>query len=325
MMADEAMLADLGRRLGEGAREALGRLPPAELRDLASRPELVRRYGDAAGGRFLLTWEMSAVERGERAIAEIERAAPIIWGGARVLDIGCNDGGFLVAFARRGAVAYGVDVGQRNVTAALRRAREWGVAAFPVCGSGCDLPPPLCVVRDGHVRRRARASAGPGTRASGDGARTGARRGIVALRPCSFQPEAYLGRPALRLFRGRRPSPRRRGMDGRPGGAPAAFPRGLRRGNATEFSLARAGPRGCRFPVGFRPSCPHAGSWHSSDAVEATRGSALAARPSGRGRATAGPLLCGAPSALTRGLQEGFLRMPADAWSPRSGVCGKIG
>jgi 2-polyprenyl-3-methyl-5-hydroxy-6-metoxy-1,4-benzoquinol methylase len=137
---DEAILAQLAERLGDGARGELGRLPSAEVRYLASRPDLVRRYRDGARGLFLFIWEMSAVARGEEALAEVERAVPFAFRDRPVLDVGCSDGGLLVALARRGAVAHGVDVGQRNVRAARRRAREWKVAAFSLCGSACELP-----------------------------------------------------------------------------------------------------------------------------------------------------------------------------------------
>jgi SAM-dependent methyltransferase len=140
MNRDESLRADLVARLGDGAREALARLPGAEIRYLASRPELVGRYANGGRGRFLLTWEMSAVERGDEACAEIERAAPVAWQGARVLDVGCNDGGFLVAFARRGAVAHGVDLGGHGLLSARRRAREWGVPAYPTAASALQLP-----------------------------------------------------------------------------------------------------------------------------------------------------------------------------------------
>lgn len=60
--------------------------------------------------------------------------------GQLVLDVGCGTGGLLVAAARRGARAVGVDIALRWLVVARRRLEEADVAARLVAADGAALP-----------------------------------------------------------------------------------------------------------------------------------------------------------------------------------------
>lgn len=136
----ERLVGDLSALIGGQSCAVLERLPTPELWYLASRADLQKRYADPRHGAVLLQWEMSAVERGERALAEIEACAPVNWKGARALDVGCGDGGFLIAMAHRGARAHGLDLCEFNVVGAALRARAWETPIAVTTGSAISLP-----------------------------------------------------------------------------------------------------------------------------------------------------------------------------------------
>jgi len=136
----ERLVADLSALLGGQSRSVLEHLPTEELWYLASRADLQKRYADPQRGAILLQWEMSAVERGECALGEIELCGSPDWQNARALDVGCGDGGFLIAMARRGARAWGLDLCEYNVFGANLRARAWEVPVAVTTGSAMSLP-----------------------------------------------------------------------------------------------------------------------------------------------------------------------------------------
>lgn len=84
-----------------------------------------------------LEYEEGAVERADERLDEIEAYQPLA--DARVLEIGCQGGAALVALARRGADAYGVDVDSRSIAAAASRFEGYGVTAHPEVGSASEL------------------------------------------------------------------------------------------------------------------------------------------------------------------------------------------
>jgi 2-polyprenyl-3-methyl-5-hydroxy-6-metoxy-1,4-benzoquinol methylase len=85
-------------------------------------------------------YAVSANERGRRSAARILRAAPFSrrtrrrLRRPRVLDIGCAYGGFLVAFAERGARVTGIELDRRYLELAQINLREQGVDAHLVEG-----------------------------------------------------------------------------------------------------------------------------------------------------------------------------------------------
>jgi len=86
-------------------------------------------------------------DRGRRAAERILREAPLsprgsIWGRRpRVLDVGCAYGGFLVAFAERGASVTGIEVDKRYLELAEINLREQGVDAWLVQGDATHPRP----------------------------------------------------------------------------------------------------------------------------------------------------------------------------------------
>jgi len=139
-VARERLVGDLSAVIGGQSRAVLDRLPTAELWYLASRADLQKRYGDPQRGQILLEWEMSAVERGERVLTEIETCGFREWHSASALDVGCGDGGFLIAMARRGAHAHGLDLCEFNAIGAALRAGAWEMPIAVAVGSAMSLP-----------------------------------------------------------------------------------------------------------------------------------------------------------------------------------------
>lgn len=69
----------------------------------------------------------TCVQRGRRAVARLSSRLPL--DGARVLDIGCAYGGFLVALAEAGALPMGIDLNPRLLHLAEILLAERGIAA----------------------------------------------------------------------------------------------------------------------------------------------------------------------------------------------------
>jgi 2-polyprenyl-3-methyl-5-hydroxy-6-metoxy-1,4-benzoquinol methylase len=92
-------------------------------------------------------YAVTANERGRRAAERILRAAPLRGGSwrrlrrPRVLDVGCAYGGFLVAFAERGASVTGIELDRRYLELALVNLREQGVDATLVEGDATNPLP----------------------------------------------------------------------------------------------------------------------------------------------------------------------------------------
>lgn len=135
-----AFIDGLAKELGEDRRPIFEGLAIADLRYLSWRWDTWPLYAAPRRGAWLLTWESSSVERGETALAEIEACGLPVRSSAKALDVGCGEGGFLVAMARRGLCAHGVDTNEGNVVGSCLRARAWDVSATPTQGSATDLP-----------------------------------------------------------------------------------------------------------------------------------------------------------------------------------------
>lgn len=108
---------------------------------------------------------LAEVTRGHYIAETLQRFVPGGFAprGARVLDIGCGDGGVPIAFARRGALAAGLEPGPENLRRARARAREHGADVQLVRGVAEDLPFPTAsqdlVILDNvleHVADRSR-------------------------------------------------------------------------------------------------------------------------------------------------------------------------
>jgi 2-polyprenyl-3-methyl-5-hydroxy-6-metoxy-1,4-benzoquinol methylase len=93
-------------------------------------------------------YAVTANERGRRSAERILRAAPLAlrarrWPPRRprVLDVGCAYGGFLVAFAERGARVTGIELDRRYLDLAQVNLREQGVDAHLVEGDATNPRP----------------------------------------------------------------------------------------------------------------------------------------------------------------------------------------
>ena len=99
-------------------------MPAAEAARYRAREQAEERAGE-------MTWR--EIEQGFT-----ETAAPTI--GTPVLDLGCGTGGLVIAAARRGCAATGVDAALRRLIIARARLREAGVGARLVCANAEHLP-----------------------------------------------------------------------------------------------------------------------------------------------------------------------------------------
>jgi 2-polyprenyl-3-methyl-5-hydroxy-6-metoxy-1,4-benzoquinol methylase len=117
---------------GEAYHEALAK----HFAHLADHPVLPLHFEYAA----------TANDRGRAAAARLERLFPLGRRGpfgrrTRVLDVGCAYGGFLVAFAERGARVTGIEIDERYVRLAALNLRERGLDAELVHGDAAGDHP----------------------------------------------------------------------------------------------------------------------------------------------------------------------------------------
>ena len=82
-------------------------------------------------------YEEGAVERALPRNDEIEQYEPLA--GKRVLDVGCQNGGWLIALALAGADPVGIDTVPASIEAAKVRARCYDVSIDPRVGDACNL------------------------------------------------------------------------------------------------------------------------------------------------------------------------------------------
>jgi 2-polyprenyl-3-methyl-5-hydroxy-6-metoxy-1,4-benzoquinol methylase len=146
---------------GTSAPQAAPRDPAAEIAARFERfraPDNAAFYDALAGHKSQFVdhpclplhfeYAVTANERGRRAAARILRSAPFrgrafrwLRRRPRVLDVGCAYGGFLVAFAERGARVTGIELDRRYLDLALVNLREQGVDADLVEGDATNPQP----------------------------------------------------------------------------------------------------------------------------------------------------------------------------------------
>ncbi len=85
-----------------------------------------------------IDYEESAVDRAEARNRMVRTVTEL--NGRRVLDVGCQNGAWLVALGRAGARPTGIDVVEPAVEAARIRTAAHGVRARAEVGSACEMP-----------------------------------------------------------------------------------------------------------------------------------------------------------------------------------------
>jgi 2-polyprenyl-3-methyl-5-hydroxy-6-metoxy-1,4-benzoquinol methylase len=93
-------------------------------------------------------YAITANQRGRETADRLQTLVPLRRGGLfqprpRVLDVGCAYGGFLVAFAERGARVTGIEIDEALVRLALVNVREQAVDAEIVLGDATAVHPPF--------------------------------------------------------------------------------------------------------------------------------------------------------------------------------------
>ena len=99
--------------------------------------ERILRDDDPHRERWI-DYEESAVERAEARNRMVATVTDLT--GRRVLDVGCQNGAWLVALGLAGARPTGIDVVAPAVEAARIRTAAHGVAARAEVGSACEMP-----------------------------------------------------------------------------------------------------------------------------------------------------------------------------------------
>lgn len=84
-----------------------------------------------------IDYEDGAIERARSRTELVEQFTPVR--GRRVLDIGCQNGAWLVALHQAGADPVGIDVVESSIEAAQIRASCWDAAVDARLGDACNL------------------------------------------------------------------------------------------------------------------------------------------------------------------------------------------
>lgn len=108
---------------------------------------LLEHYWSTAGDTPATLWrryvrnDLVGVARGEALLSAVERELKAPLRDRRsAVDLGCRSGGLLVAAARRGLAAVGVDIAFRWLVVAKKRLDEAGISAPLVCCCAQFLP-----------------------------------------------------------------------------------------------------------------------------------------------------------------------------------------
>jgi len=132
---DPVRVAGVVRRLQPDAEKAAAATTLAQLRGRA-----VAKFGDAARHMFFTP---DALEQSTRMRVADHRAARVAaaFPGGSVIDLGCGIGGDLVAFARAGLVAAGVDVDPLRVAMARANLAALGLPGAVQVGDATTIDP----------------------------------------------------------------------------------------------------------------------------------------------------------------------------------------
>jgi SAM-dependent methyltransferase len=132
---DPVRVASVVRRLEPDAEKAAAATTQAQLRAKAAT-----KFGDAAGLMFFTPDALEQATRARVADHRAARLAAAIPGGS-VIDLGCGIGGDLLAFARAGLVAAGIDQDPVRVAMAEANLAALGLAGAVMVGDATALDP----------------------------------------------------------------------------------------------------------------------------------------------------------------------------------------
>lgn len=130
---DPVRVASVVRRLEPDAEKAAAATTQAQLREKA-----VVKFGDAASLMFFTPDALEQSTRSRVADHRAARLAAAIPGGS-VVDLGCGIGGDLLAFARAGLVAAGIDQDPVRVAMAEANLAALGLAGAVLVGDATTL------------------------------------------------------------------------------------------------------------------------------------------------------------------------------------------
>ena len=130
---DPVRVASVVRRLEPDAEKAAAATTQAQLREKA-----VAKFGDAAALMFFTPDALEQSTRSRVADHRAARLAAAIPGGS-VVDLGCGIGGDLLAFARAGLVAAGIDQDPVRVAMAEANLAALGLAGAVLAGDATTL------------------------------------------------------------------------------------------------------------------------------------------------------------------------------------------
>lgn len=130
---DPVRVAGVVRRLEPDAERAAAATTQAQLREKA-----VAKFGDAAPLMFFTPDALEQSTRSRVADHRAARLAAAIPGGS-VIDLGCGIGGDLLAFARAGLIAAGIDQDPVRVAMAKANLAALGLAGAVVAGDATTL------------------------------------------------------------------------------------------------------------------------------------------------------------------------------------------
>ncbi|RYB91284.1 class I SAM-dependent methyltransferase [Nocardioides glacieisoli] len=132
---DPVRVASVVRRLEPDAEKAAAATTQAQLRAKAAT-----KFGDAAGLMFFTPDALEQATRARVADHRAARLAAAIPGGS-VIDLGCGIGGDLLAFARAGLVAAGIDQDPVRVAMAEANLAALELAGAVMVGDATALDP----------------------------------------------------------------------------------------------------------------------------------------------------------------------------------------
>jgi len=132
---DPVRVASVVRRLEPDAEKAAAATTQAQLRTKA-----VAKFGDAAHQMFFTPDALEQATRFRVAEHRAARLAAAIPGGS-VVDLGCSIGGDLLAFARAGLIAAGIDQDPVRVAMAEANLAALGLAGAVLVGDATTLDP----------------------------------------------------------------------------------------------------------------------------------------------------------------------------------------